>query len=173
LPLEQGARNLAGMENPTQTPDTPSRRSYRQPDSWKSIFFVAIFALAITSLFDHPGVYSSSTSASSSDAFKDVAIMSRSRRTEAMVFRGGEATAVMGGADIDLREAVMEGDQATLELSTVMGGTKIRVPESWTVDSKVDAVLGAVENRAHRPEHETHRLILKGSVVMGDLKISN
>jgi predicted membrane protein len=156
------------MENQTQNPETTPRRPYRQTDSWKSIFAIAVFALVITAIFDQPSVYSSST-----EGFKDVAIMTKSRRTEPAVFRGGEATAVMGGADIDLRDAVMEGNQATLQLSTVMGGTKIRVPESWTVVSNVDAVLGEIKNWTHRPDRETHRLVLKGSVVMGELKITN
>jgi predicted membrane protein len=150
------------------------KRINRQPDSWKTILAIAIFALVITAIFDQPRAVEGAQEGSSSSTFRQIAFMSSTnRRSDSPTFRGGESTAVMGGADIDLRDAVMEGKQATLELSTVMGGTKIRVPESWTVVSKVDTVLGEVKNRARNPEVESHRLVLKGTVVMGELKITN
>lgn len=158
------------MEN---IPQRPLRRFNRQPDSWKSIFVIAIFAVVITAIFDRPSPLKGAREDSWPDTFEDVAVMKKVKRSGSATFRGGEATTVMGGADIDLRDAVMVGNQATLEVSTVMGGTRVRVPESWTVVLNVETVFSEVENRTHRPSHDNHRLILKGSVVMGDLKVTN
>ena len=95
------------------------------------------------------------------------------RNGESGVFRGGEATAVMGGAEIDLSRAEMEGKQATLKVSAVMGGVKVRIPESWTIVSNVDTVMSEFKNYTRTPTETTHRLILEGSVVMGGLKVTN
>src|SRR5215470_7030241 len=50
------------------------------------------------------------------------------RRNSSSAFRTAEASAFMGGVDLDLRDATMEGDEARIEVSAVMGGIEIRVP---------------------------------------------
>ena len=52
-----------------------------------------------------------------------------SRRSSA----GGQANAMFGGFEIDLREAQMAGDTATIDVFCFCGGGEIRVPESWNV----------------------------------------
>jgi predicted membrane protein len=79
----------------------------------------------------------------------------------------------MGGIDIDLHDAVMEGSEAVLDVSSVMGGVKVRVPDSWTVVSKVETIMGGVTNHTRQPSRADRRLILKGTVVMGGLKVTN
>jgi hypothetical protein len=88
-------------------------------------------------------------------------------------FRGGEATAVMGGIDIDLRNAVMDRDEAVLDVSSVMGGVKVRVPNDWTVVSRVSSIMGGFDDNTRHPVNPDHRLVLKGTVVMGGLKVTN
>ena len=113
-------------------------------------------------------------SQSSSDSFSDVAIMGGVKRTNlSKDFKGGGATGVMGGVEIDLRDATMERDQAVLDVSSIMGGVKIRVPESWTVVSRVSSVMGGFDDSTRHPAKDDHRLLLKGTVVMGGLKVSN
>ena len=57
-----------------------------------------------------------------------------SRATE---FRGGSASAALGGCDIDLREADMpEGGSAVLDTLAIMGGIEVRVPEDWSVETR-------------------------------------
>jgi Cell wall-active antibiotics response 4TMS YvqF len=114
------------------------------------------------------------TTSSGSDTFDDVAIMGGVKRSNVSSdFKGGEATAIMGGVEIDLRKAAMERDEAVLDVSSVMGGVKVRVPENWTVISKVDTFMGGFKDHTRHPGNEEHRLILKGTVVMGGLEISN
>ena len=88
-------------------------------------------------------------------------------------FRGGEVAVVMGGVEVDLREAVMAGDEAVLEVDVVMGKADLRIPDGWTVVSEVDEVLGAANIRRQDPDPgaDTPTLILRGGVVMGELVV--
>ena len=68
--------------------------------------------------------------------------------------------------------AVVAGS-GVVNLSSVMGGVKVRVPEDWTVVSRVNSVLGGFKDETRPPKSSGHRLILKGTVVMGGLKVTN
>ena len=60
-----------------------------------------------------------------------------STRTEEKVklanFRGGYLRAVMGGVQLDLTEATIGDPPATIEMTVVMGGAGITIPEGWKV----------------------------------------
>jgi len=87
-------------------------------------------------------------------------------------FRQGEATAVMGGVEIDFRQASMQSE-ATLRVLAVMGGIEIRVPPDWGVECRATAFLGAVEDKTVPPAQTTKRLIIEGFVMMGGVEVRN
>lgn len=95
------------------------------------------------------------------------------RGNNSPAFRGGELTAVLGGCEIDLRHAEINGE-ATLELFVVCGGMEITVPDDWTVVSRVTPILGGLEDKTRPPRAATqHRLVLRGIVVMGGIEVKN
>lgn len=104
-----------------------------------------------------------------------VAVMSGvERASAARDFRGGELTAVMGGCAIDLRQASIAGDEAVIGVFAMWGGIELRVPESWVVVNQVVPILGGVEQRTRAEKAEGRpRLIVRGTVVMGGVEISN
>ena len=57
-------------------------------------------------------------------------------------FRGGEAMAVFGGVNIDLRKAQIKNNQAVLDCTALFGGIDIKVPEDWVVILRGNAVFG-------------------------------
>jgi predicted membrane protein len=62
-------------------------------------------------------------------------------------FKGGDVTSVMGGARLDLRDAMMApGEEATVDVFGVMGEVEILVPEGWVVDVRVQPVMGGVKD---------------------------
>jgi hypothetical protein len=94
-----------------------------------------------------------------------------SRATE---FRGGSASAALGGCDIDLREASMaEGTSAVLDTLAIMGGIEVRVPEDWTVETRGMAVLGGFEDKTRRPLDDRKKLVITGLAVMGGVEVKN
>jgi predicted membrane protein len=97
-------------------------------------------------------------------------------------FRGGEITAILGGTELDLRQATIEpGELAVITVFAVMGGHEVWVPSAWNVVSEVAPVLGSVEDKrlpaietTPRPSNEAApRLVLRGMVVMGGLTIKS
>jgi predicted membrane protein len=95
------------------------------------------------------------------------------RSNDSQDFRGGEATAIMGGCEIDLRKASIQEGEAVLHLMAVMGGVEIWVPEDWVVVMQGVPVLGGFEDKTHAPANSNKRLIVKGYSVMGGVEIKN
>jgi hypothetical protein len=94
-------------------------------------------------------------------------------RIRAQDFRGGEVTAFMGGFDIDLREAEIEGSEATINVSALMGGGVIRVPETWAVSMRVAAFMGGHSLKAREGKQPTKTLVVKGMAIMGGVEVRN
>ena len=97
------------------------------------------------------------------------------RRWGKSVFRGAEATAFMGGCELDLREALMSaGELAVVDVFVIMGGVNIFVPPNWTVSLEVLPLLGGVHDKTRSvPSNPAQHLLVRGTVVMGGVEISN
>jgi len=82
-----------------------------------------------------------------------VAIMSGSHRRGRFRAVGSiNAVSIMGGDDIDLREAEIEGGELTINLFALMGGANIYVPDSVELDVGGFSLLGGnTEIGSERP----------------------
>lgn len=88
-------------------------------------------------------------------------------------FLGGELNAVMGGLQVDLREAEIR-TEAVLHVFIVMGGVEILVPEGWKV--KIDAVplLGGASDSTKPPQPDQAKTLrIHGTVIMGGIEVKN
>lgn len=88
-------------------------------------------------------------------------------------FKGGEVTAIMGGAEINLAYADIQGI-TRIEIVCIMGGAKLVVPAHWDVQSRMVAILGGVDDKRNiRPEliDPNRRLIIEGTSLMGGVEI--
>lgn len=96
------------------------------------------------------------------------------QRSTSQHFRGGNLSAIMGGHEVDLRDADMpEGEIAVLDIFTLMGGVELRVPEQWNVALEGSAFLGGYENKARGSATSNKRLIIRGQSIMGGVEIKN
>ena len=144
--------------------------------TWRPVLILGAVVLVAGLLFSNQpySLGQDEKSVTGDPSFSDLAIMGGVKRTNlSKDFRSGEATAVMGGVDIDLRDAVMDRSEAVLDVSSVMGGVQIRVPKDWSVVSHVNTIMGGFKDDTRHPSNEDHRLVLKGTVVMGGIKIMN
>jgi predicted membrane protein len=103
-----------------------------------------------------------------------IAILSGvSRGSNSASFRGGELTAFMGGCELDLRQAAINGE-AVIDVFAMWGGIEIRVPDNWTVMGRVTPIMGGFEDKTRAPQGAaTHRLIIRGVVLMGGVEVKN
>jgi predicted membrane protein len=88
-------------------------------------------------------------------------------------FKGGEVTAVMGGAEIDLSQTDFTG-QARMEVTCVMGGAKLVVPSSWDVQSEITAIFGGVDDKRQISgvQMDPNKvLVLEGTALFGGIEI--
>ncbi len=103
-----------------------------------------------------------------------VAVLSGFRRQIAdKDYKGGDFTAVMGGCEIDLTEAEIQGE-AVIDVTAIMGGIHMRVPRTFTVESKVTAILGGVEDQTDPSRADPNqRLVITGMAMMGGVEIKH
>ncbi len=88
-------------------------------------------------------------------------------------FKAAEATSILGNTLIDLREAGLQGT-AHIDVTAVLGNTKIYIPESWIMRNNITAVLGDVR---HKNVHnnpiakEEKVIVLDGTAILGNIII--
>jgi hypothetical protein len=89
-------------------------------------------------------------------------------------FRGGSATAVFGGATIDLRDSVLAQEGALLELTAAFGGIGVIIPREWRVDIDGLPLFGGWSNKT-TPASSTEGPVLKVRVLamFGGVDIKN
>ena len=81
-----------------------------------------------------------------------VAILSGARRTGRWVVPPSYVSvAVMGGVELDLREAQFSEPEVTIHAYAVMGGIEITVPEDVDVDVSGIAFMGGFDHNASGP----------------------
>jgi hypothetical protein len=96
------------------------------------------------------------------------------RKVVSQEFRGGEVTAVMGGAEVDLRSAKPVAGGAVIDVFVCWGGVDFRVPDHWKVVNEATVLMGAVEDKTKTPPPDARdTLIVRGMVVMGGVEIKN
>ena len=96
------------------------------------------------------------------------------RHLSAANFQGGDAIAIMGGCEIDLRDCGSEGGPAEIDTFAFWGGVEIKVPEEWEVQVKGVAILGAYSDTTRTIEGDGRKvLVITGMAIMGGVDIKN
>ncbi len=89
-------------------------------------------------------------------------------------FRGGDLVAIMGGCELDLRKATIAAREAVIDVTAIMGGIDIVIPETWTVEAKVIPLMGGVgDETRHNAGAPTGRLVIRGVALMGAVQVKN
>lgn len=89
-------------------------------------------------------------------------------------FRGGDVVTFLGGSEIDLSQSEIFGT-ARLDVTQVMGGTKIIVPAHWEVRSEVTAIFAGFEDKRQQPAtiNPDKVLIIDGTSIFGGIELKN
>ncbi|HZL57903.1 MAG TPA: LiaF domain-containing protein, partial [Bryobacteraceae bacterium] len=101
------------------------------------------------------------------------------RNVENLNFEGGEMTAVFGSIEVDLRRASISSPekQATIEANVAFGAIELRIPESWRVALRGNAVFGAYEDKTIPPRPDAGSvvptLVVRGGTAFGAVTVRN
>jgi hypothetical protein len=100
------------------------------------------------------------------------------QRVTSQAWKGGRATAVMGGVELDLRDAKPAPEGAVLHTTTVMGGVEVTVPEDWEVVLRGTPFLGGFEDKTEHRQIDTEpgerpHLEIIGTAVLGGVEVKN
>lgn len=91
-------------------------------------------------------------------------------------FKGGEVVCFMGGSQINLSQADIQGP-VFLEVTIVFGGAKLVVPPNWEVRSETVAVFAGIEDKRNLlpgSKFDPDKvLILSGTSVFGGIEIKS
>jgi len=92
-------------------------------------------------------------------------------------FLGGRWVAVFGGSQVDLTQAEIQGNDATIDILAVFGGGEIIVPREWQVDVRGTAFFGGHNDETRPPLSESggprKKLFITGAWVFGGFNIKN
>jgi hypothetical protein len=99
------------------------------------------------------------------------------RRIDSQDFQGGEAFAMFGGVELDLRKAGSTLEEIVVEINAIFGGVEVRVPETWSVTVQGAGVFGGYEDETMdtrvTPSDKQVRLIVNGYAIFGGVSIKN
>src|SRR6478736_8767695 len=87
-------------------------------------------------------------------------------------FRGGQLECWYGGGVLDLRDATLAPEGATLRVRAVFGGGQILVPAGWRVVTSVRGLGGISDSRPPQGRAEdAPELTIEGMVVAGGFAV--
>jgi predicted membrane protein len=90
-------------------------------------------------------------------------------------FKGGDITNFMGGTELNLSQADIQGT-VTIDATNIFGGAKLVVPASWDVKSEATAIFGGIDDKrdlhAIKPD-PNKTLIIDGTCLFGGIEIRN
>lgn len=90
-------------------------------------------------------------------------------------FKGGEIVTIMGGTELNLLQADIDG-VAIIDVVQVFGGTKIIIPQNWEVNTEMTAIFGGIDDKRqfHNQALQGGKtLVIKGTSIFGGIEIKS
>jgi predicted membrane protein len=124
------------------------------------------------------GPFARGDSSDSFDVLKEMVVFGGINRIiVSQDFQVGQAMAIFGGVEINLRRAATTKSEIEIEASAVFGGVELTVPDTWDVTVRGAGILGGYEDKTypvHVPEDgKRTRLIVRGAAIFGGVTVKN
>ncbi len=122
-------------------------------------------------------VFSASETTDNSESFNIFAMFGgHERRVTSQDFRGGEATVMFGGADINVEDAQVDSQPAEINIFVMFGGLELASSPDQVVDMRVTAIFGGASDERRRQRKqlagEQPDIIVRGVVLFGGFEIT-
>ena len=83
-----------------------------------------------------------------------------------------QVISIMGGVELDFRDAVMCDGVTEVEIRTIMGGVKIIVPDDIDVETEGMGIMGGFEHLGHTSgDPDAPLLRITGFAIMGGVEV--
>jgi hypothetical protein len=139
---------------------------------WPALILLLGLNLLFREVFRHRRALPGTDAADHIEGFALLGSVKRVSGSQSFV--GGSATAVLGSCEIDLRQSLLAGQGAEIDVFTVFGGVELIVPDDWEIVLAGTAILGAFEDSTRQiPGPRTPRLVIRGLAVMGGVEVKN
>lgn len=147
--------------------------------NWPSVIGPALLILIGVALLFRPrhvvGPFGASSEVDNGEVLHTVALFSGSEpHVHSGAWRGGEATAIFGGVEVDLHDAV-PAEGARLQATALFGGVEIHVPQGWDVVLNGTGILGGVgdERRNRTPAPGAPVLTVDATAIFGGVSVKD
>jgi hypothetical protein len=147
--------------------------------NWPSIIGPALLILIGLALLLRPrhvvGPFGSASQVENGETLHTVALFSGSEpHVHSGAWQGGEATAIFGGVEVDLHDAVPVPG-ARLQATALFGGVDIHVPEGWEVVLNGTGILGGVgdERRNRTAAQGAPVLTVDATAIFGGVTVKD
>ena len=85
-------------------------------------------------------------------------------------FDGTELTAVFGGIDCNLEEAIIDGD-VVINSTSIFGGIKLHIPSNFEVKIKSTSIFGGVDDKRKNVESSKYTIYINAVCIFGGVEI--
>ena len=143
---------------------------------WKLLFPVAIVAIGVKIIFSAMGtdqsrkVFQKLIDSGKTPRYGCGIFSGCDMNFAGQTFEGAELTAVFGGVECDLRDAMLETDCA-IKVCAVFGGIDIFVPDNVQVRVSTTSLFGGVTNKAKGKKDAPVTLYISGICLFGGADI--
>jgi len=93
------------------------------------------------------------------------------RKYKVKPFQDTKITAIFSGAELDLQEAKIENETATLEIKGRFSGFSIKVNPSWNVKVEGTEKKSGISNNTKYDENEPPQLIIKYDLKFSGMEV--
>jgi predicted membrane protein len=133
-----------------------------------------LIAIGLAILFRHGRGPDTTVEGSTEDVSRATAVFgSNEVVSRSSAFRGGSATAIFGGVVLDLRNAGLHPEGATIDVTSIMGGVEIVIPRGWRVRTSGTPILGGIEDTTERAEGTGSELRVDALTILGGTEIKH
>jgi hypothetical protein len=158
--------------------------SFSVGELWPLILIGAGFLMLYQRVWDiprgtiHAGIGARHSGPIDADRINDHALFGGVKRSVgSKAFQGGEAGSMFGGVELDLRQAEIAGESATIEADAVFGGIEIKIPRHWSAVVQGTGIFGGFSDSTVQPDPVHYptpkQLFIRGSAVFGGVEIKN
>lgn len=142
---------------------------------WPVVLIIAGIAVLVEAVgFLRPRRLTRATGEEGDEGTYSAVLGGRKSRITSTSWRGGRATAVMGGVELDLRDAVPVEGGAVLDVTVLMGGVDVTVPRGWRVEMHGTPLLGGLDDKTDQAAGPDAPLLqITGTVIMGGVDIKH